>query len=180
MLTKDVNLAIEILKNNGVIVYPTDTVYGIGCVINSIPGVRRIFEIKKRNFSKPLSVAFFDIESAKKFVFMNAEQEEFITERINEPYTFILPKKDEISDLVTSNKKTVGVRIPNNETVKKILRNVGPIITTSANLSGKKPPSKVDEIDENIKNAVDMVLEGDCKFKFPSRIIDLISFKIVR
>jgi len=180
MLTRDVNLAIEVLRNNGVIVYPTDTVYGIGCMINSIQGVRRVFEIKKRNFSKPLSVAFLDIESAKKFVFMNAEQEKFITEHINQPYTFILPKKDEISDLITANKKTVGVRIPNNKIVKKIVQSVGPIITTSANLSGKKPPSKVDEIDENIKSAVDIVLEGECQFKFQSRVIDLISFTIIR
>lgn len=180
MLTKDVNLAIEILKSNGVIVYPTDTVYGIGCMISSGSGVRRVFEIKKRNFSKPLSVAFSDIESAKKFVLMTEDQEKYIRERLNEPYTFVLPKKDEIPDIVTSNKKTVGVRIPNNETVKALTRTAGPIITTSANISGKKPPSVVEEIDENIKNAVDLVLEGECRFRFPSKVVDMESLRILR
>lgn len=180
MLTKDVNLAIEILKRGGVIAYPTDTIYGLGCMINFIFGVRRIFKIKKRNFSKPLSVAFSDIESAKKFVLMTEEQEKYIREHLNEPYTFVLPKKNKIPDIITSNKKTVGVRIPNNETVKALTKAVGPIITTSANISGKKFPSVVDEIDENIKNSVDLVLEGECKFKFPSKVIDMKSLRILR
>lgn len=179
IITSDVDLAVKFLNSGKVICYPTDTVYGIGCRINFLESVRRIFEIKRRSFEKPLSVAFHDLEQLKKFVILTEKQENFITENLNLPYTFIVEKKSEISDLITANTKFVGVRIINDPVVKKLTKDY-PIITTSANLSEKPPARCFEEIDEKIVNAVDLILKGECKYKKPSTVIDLIKFEIRR
>ena len=95
------NPAIDAIKEGKIIIYPTDTVYGIGCGIYS-KNIKKIFEIKKRS-SKPLSVAFQNIETLKEYVVMDAVQEKFIRENLVNPYTFILKKKDKIPDETEQN-----------------------------------------------------------------------------
>jgi len=179
IITDDLNLSIKFLDKGKIICYPTDTVYGIGCRINFLDSVKRIFEIKKRRFDKPLSVAFYDLNQAKKFVNLSDEMEKFINENLDKPYTFIVPKTEKIPDIVTANKDSVGIRIINNEIVKALTKKY-PIITTSANISNKPPAKSYDEIDEKIREGVDLILIGECKYKKVSTIIDLINFKIIR
>ncbi len=179
IITSDLNLAVKFLDEGKVICYPTDTVYGIGCRINFPESIKRIFEIKKRDFTKPLSVAIHDLNKAKKFVKLDDEMEKFIKQHSDKPYTFIVPKTDKISDIITANKDVVGIRIINDEKVR-VLTEKYPVITTSANISSKPPAKNFEEIDERIKNAVDLILTGECKYKTPSTIIDLGNFKIIR
>lgn len=181
VITSDVDLVVKFLNSGKVICYPTDSVYGIGCRINFLESVKRIFEIKRRNFKNPLSVAFYDLDQLKKFVILNEKQENFIKEHLNLPYTFIVERKsaDEIPDIITANTSFVGVRIINDDVVKQLTKDY-PIITTSANLSGKPPAKCFEEIDEKIKNAVDLILKGECKYKKPSTVIDLIKFEVKR
>ncbi|MFN3527615.1 MAG: L-threonylcarbamoyladenylate synthase [Candidatus Altarchaeaceae archaeon] len=180
IVTSDVNLGVKFLNLGKVIIYPTDTVYGIGCRINFSDSIKRIFEIKKRKFDKPLSVAFHDLNQLKEFVILNEKQENFIKEHLNLPYTFIVEKNPEkISDIITGNKNFVGVRIINHEIVRELTKEY-PIITTSANLSGKPPAKSFEEIDNEIAEKVDLILKGECKHKKPSTVIDLIKFKIIR
>lgn len=180
IITSDVNLAIKFLDSKKIICYPTDTVYGIGCRINFTESVKKIFEIKERSYNKPLSVAFYDLNQAKDFIILDNKQENFIKEHIDQPYTFIVKKnKQKISDLITANTEFVGIRIINNEIVKKLTEKY-PIITTSANLSGNKYTSSFEQIDEKIKERVDLILKGECKYKKPSCVIDLINFEIKR
>jgi len=120
IITSDLNLAIKFLDEGKIICYPTDTVYGIGCRINFIESVKKIFEIKKREVTKPFSIAIYDLNQAKKFVKLNDEMENFIKQHLDKPYTFIVPKTDKISDIITANKDVVGIRIINNEIVKSL------------------------------------------------------------
>ncbi|ODS41994.1 MAG: threonylcarbamoyl-AMP synthase [Candidatus Altiarchaeales archaeon IMC4] len=167
----------EILKKGGIIVYPTDTVYGIGCMIET-PSVERIFQIKKKPRS-PLSVAFSDVESAEKFVYMSGQQRAFIEEHQNEPYTFILKAKDNVPERVASG--TLGIRIPDCLFVRKITKLAGPIITTSANTHRGPPPSDFAEIEKGILASADLAIDGGrCKFGRPSRIIDLTTNEVLR
>ncbi len=169
------------IKEGKIVIYPTDTVYGIGCDINS-DSVKRIFEIKKRNSEKPLSIAFSDFDMAKKYVFLEEKDERFIKEHIHEPYTFIVGKKKNVPDIVTSGKEGVGVRIIDHVVTRGIIDAVGiPIITTSANISGRKPPRSVEEIDDEIKREVDIIIDsGPCRVGKPSKIIDLRSREVLR
>lgn len=176
-----VSLASEMVKEGSTIIYPTDTVYGLGCALGQEEG--RIFELKRRDWDKPLSLAFPDLEMVKEYVELGKEGEKFIKERLGEPYTFIVKKRqDKISDIVTAGKKTVGVRIPHHVICKKIIEKVGkPIITTSANFSGAPAPCKVEELNPILKEDVDVIVDaGECELGKPSTVIDIKSGKILR
>ena len=169
------------VREGRILIYPTDTVYGLGCSINAGDSIKKIFGIKKRSLTNPLSIAFPDLEMVKGFTHLSSEEKEFIKKHIDEPFTFIVGKKG-ISEVITAGRDTVGIRIPNHRVVKELLHSAKiPIITTSANISGNKAPAKVDEIDEGIKDSVDIILDsGPCKLGAPSRVIDLSTGKILR
>lgn len=169
------------MLGGGILIYPTDTVYGLGCSINARESIKKIFEIKKRSLMNPLSVAFSDLKMAKGFTLLTPEGEEFIKKHIDEPFTFIVEKKN-IPDVITAERDTVGIRIPNHPVVKELLHAAKiPVITTSANISGDNAPAKVDEIDEGIKESVDIILDsGPCRLGAPSKVIDLSTGKILR
>lgn len=179
IITTDINLAVKFLDQGKIICYPTDTVYGIGCRINFLDSIKKIFEIKKRELNKPLSVAFNSLEHAKKWVILTEGQENFIKQNINLPYTFIVEKRENVLPIITSNTNFVGIRIINDDVVDKLTTSY-PIITTSANLSGKPPAKNFEEIDEEIKEKVDLILKGECRYKKPSTVIDLKNFEIKR
>ena len=173
--------AADFLRRGKILIYPTDTVYGLGCSIES-PGVERVFEIKKRGRDMPLSVAFSSIEMVEEYAIVGDEERKFIVDNIDEPYTFILKKKERIPDAVTAGKDTVGARIPNHAVVRAFIEKAGvPIITTSANVSGEAPPASVDEISDEIKEAVDLIIDsGPCRVGKPSKVVDLRSGKVLR
>jgi len=177
-----VSHAAKAILEGNIIIYPTDTVYGLGCSISSEDSVKRIFEIKGRSPAKPLSIAFPDVESAKKYAFLEAKDEEYIKKNINEPLTFIVRKKELVPDYVTAGMETVGIRIPDNKIVKEMLLSAKiPVITTSANISGEKAPAAFQEINKEILEKVDLAIDsGTCRAKVPSKIVNLLTGKVLR
>ena len=172
--------ATDVLARTGVIVYPTDTVYGIGCVLER-ECVRRVYGLKGRDFGSPLSVVFPNLEEVRHYTDVSPEQEEYVRREHMNGTTFILEKRD-IPDYVTAGLNTVGVRIPDNRVCQALTDAVGPIVSTSANPSGEKAPDRVGEIEDSITEGVDLVLDaGPCRYGRPSRIIDLTrGFKVLR
>jgi L-threonylcarbamoyladenylate synthase len=164
---------VDVLDEGGVIVYPTDTVYGIGCILEPQP-VARVYSIKKRSSDMPLSVAFSSLEMVRHYTDLTAEQEEYIKKHVTEPYTFIVLKKN-IPDYVTAGNPTVGVRIPASKICEKIINTIGqPITTTSANISGRPTPAGIEEASLDVLENVDLVVDaGPCRTGTPSTIIDL-------
>lgn len=169
--------AVEILKKGGVIAYPTDTIYGIGCDALNQRAIERVFKLKGRDYSKPLLIACLDLKMIKKHANLPTRFEKMMNKILPGPYTILLNKKETISDLVTAGLKKVGVRIPDNETCLKIIKEFGsPIITTSANISGGAEVHSYQEL--NIP--VDFVVKGKCRYKQSSTIFDPESKKILR
>ena len=169
--------AVKILKKGGVIAYPTDTLYGIGCDALNQPAVKKVFELKGREYSKPMSIACSNIEMVKKYADVSPMAEKIIKELLPGPFTILLNKKKLISDLVTAGHKKVGVRIPDNELCLKIIQEINrPIITTSANISGQKDISDF----KNLEISVDFIVKGKCKHNQPSTVFDSIDKKILR
>ncbi|RLI91702.1 MAG: threonylcarbamoyl-AMP synthase [Candidatus Altiarchaeales archaeon] len=170
----------EILEGK-IFVYPTDTVYGIGCGISFEEKIKEIYEIKKRSFDKPVSIAFSDLGVLKSYTILSKEEEEFIKKNYDKGYTFVVRKKrGKIPEIVSKGSK-VGVRIIPLKLIQGIIRESMPIITTSANLSGKKAPAKISEIEKEILKRVDFILDGGkCKLGKPSRVIDLETMEILR
>jgi len=181
---KDIEYVTEVLRDDGIIIYPTDTVYGLGCNINSCNIIKKIDLIKGREKNKPYSLAFSDIDMVKRYSLMSKEQEIFIRKHIKEPYTFILEKRKNVPDFVTKNRYGVGVRIPNYNVCRLLIKYYGyPIISTSANVSGKYPPSNPKEIDVGVVEKVDLIVDsGICYFGRPSSVVDLTKkeIKVIR
>lgn len=169
------------IKSGEVFVYPTDTVYGIGCDATNEKAVRRIVEIKDRDAGKPLSVAFCDVNQMLGYVSASAAEKREIAGKLPGPYTFIITNKS-LPKVVTAGFETVGARVPDYAPILRLIKAAGvPIITTSANISGKPPACSVDEVPESVLKKVDFALDGGkCCSGKPSTVIDLATGKRLR
>ena len=179
----DVSKAIKALKNGEIIVYPTDTLYGLGADIYNDDAVCRIFKIKKRPTNMPLSIAVSDYNELDKIAFTNEKIKNIANIFLPGKLTLILKKKDSVSDIVTAGLDKVAVRIPDNQITLELLSNFGPITATSANIHGQRTLGIISEInmqfeDEDIAEYLDIGrLDGH-----PSTIIDMTGkeIKVIR
>ena len=153
----------EILQNDGVIAFVTDTVWGIGCLPTSEKAVQRIYEIKKREAKKPLILMSDDIYPLFDYVKQPIEKQaqRLIKDHFPGALTLVVEKSENTPDFITSNMNTVGIRVPNNDTFAKICQSIdGRVLaTTSANLSGEAPALTYEEAIEYIGDKVDLVIE---------------------
>ena len=130
--------ALNILRQGGTIVYPTDTVYGLGCNATDEFAVRHIYDIKQRG-PKPMPVIVKNMAWVEEVVFLNDDQRKLCAKFWPGKFTLIFPKREIIPDIVTTGLPSVGVRIPDFHFTDKLLTAFGyPLISTSANLSGGK------------------------------------------
>ena len=155
----------EDLKKGKLIIYPTDTVYGVGGIITNEETIKNIYKAKDRSFSSPLIAL---VSSAEKI-------EKLMKTFWPGGLTIILESKDIVPPIMISNGKTVGVRMPDHETALKIIESAGGILpTTSANISGEATPRSYDELDEEFKKRVDIIVDGGkCPIGTASTIIDM-------
>ena len=165
--------AIKVLADGGVVLYPTDTVYGLGANIFDNSAVKRVFKIKQRSLLKPLSILISDVEAIDLVAKVSLSQKEVINNYLPGPYTFILKKNPVVPRVVTSGSSYVGVRVPDND-IARSLASIFPITTTSANVSDDEMLSTPDEILEQLDCDVDLVIDvGELKSKRASMIVDL-------
>lgn len=176
---KAVEKAIEFLQRGQVVVCPTDTVYGLIADATNDKAVQRIFNIKGREKGKPLPVFVKNVEMAKKYARIDKDTEGFLEEIWPGKITVALPSNDgsNLSPLVSGNKNTIGLRIPDNKIIKEILEKFGkPITGTSANVAGLPSTVKIDELFKQFEDREmrpDLVLNGgDLPESNPSTIID--------
>jgi len=179
----DLSKAITSLLNGKIIVYPTDTLYGLGADIFNKDAVKKIFEIKKRPFKNPLPIAVSDYNMIEKIAFIDENSSKIIKSFLPGKLTLILRKKDTIPNIITGNTEKVAVRIPNNKIALKILEDFGPITATSANLHGLKTPAFINDIRMQFPlDDVAVYLDVGKLEGLPSTIIDASSndVKIIR
>jgi L-threonylcarbamoyladenylate synthase len=142
----DFSKAIDALKKGMIVVYPTDTLYGLGADVFNIEAVRKVFQIKKRPFDSPISVAISNISELEEIAVLNNKSRNLVEEFLPGKLTLILNKKKIIPDLVTAGLKKVAVRIPDSKIALKLLSEFGPLTATSANIHGKKTPVIIKDI----------------------------------
>lgn len=167
--------AIEVLNNKGIIIFPTDTVMGIGCRIDSEEALRRLFEIKKRDFSQAVPVLVSSIEMVKEYVSTFPKRvEELMEKYLPGGLTVVLPcKKEKVLPLIRGNGDTIGLRIPDYPMIRSIIENLNtPIVGTSANFHGKPSAVKAEDLDEELIKLVDYVVPGDALGGQSSTVID--------
>ena len=152
---------INCLKNNGIAIFPTDTVYGIGTVYNNPKGIERIYEVKQRDRSKPIIALISDISHLDKLVNLEEENPGNISEIMEKYWPGELTIVFDKSKYNVAKDNTIGVRIPGDEILLRIIESCGGIVfTTSANISGEKSPAKIEDISYDILKKTDFILDG--------------------
>jgi len=175
---------VQILNGGGVIIYPTETLYGLGCDATNPQALLKLYTLKKRPFGKVFPILVKDFNMLSEYANVNPDQKKMIS-KTKTPTNFILKAKN-LSPLATKN-HTAAFRIAKHSWVKKLFKNFDkPLISTSANLSGKDPlsdPSQYQEIFSKDASLIDAVISyGINKKKKGSKIVDLTSrpYKIIR
>lgn len=183
---EELKRVVNILDNDGVIIFPTDTVYGIGCNCFSTKAIKKIFSYKKRPNNKPINVLTDNYEKILSVVKeIKPKENELINKYMPGALTIILKKNEAISPLLTANLDTIGVRIPANSIALKILESVNyPLATTSANISGEESGIKLADFEVDFADKVDAIIDGgESKLKVASTIVqvdDKDNIKILR
>ncbi len=165
--------AVDLLKNNGVIVYPTDTIYGFGCDIYSAKAVERIYKIKKK---KATGFSFIcpNLKEISKYAIVPTHAYRTIKKLLPGPYTFIFKATKMVPKKLIPNKKTVAIRIPDNKVCQELVNELGhPIVTTSVNLSSQPHFSDPLEIEKHFDEKVDLIIDAGILQNEPSTVVDL-------
>jgi len=169
-----VRRAAVIIRQGGVVVYPTETVYGLGCDPVDVDAARRICIIKGRA-DKPLPVACADIEAVKRIVHFSPAAERIAAQFWPGPLMLVLPAKVEYSIWITHGGSTLGVRVPDHAVARRLAKlSGGAVVSTSANKSGEPPPTSARAAMEQLGGEVDLVLDGGpSPLTQPSTVLDL-------
>ncbi|MBR6196034.1 MAG: threonylcarbamoyl-AMP synthase [Bacteroidaceae bacterium] len=177
MLQDEVKKAVEVLKQGGVILYPTDTIWGIGCDATNPEAVKKVYEIKRRSDSKALICLVDSDARLTRYVRNVADVTWNMIELAEKPLTVIFDNATGLAPNLLAEDGSVGIRITKEEFSKELcFRFQKPIVSTSANISGEPTAQTFDAISDEIKNAVDYVVRYNqrCKEKHkPSSIIKM-------
>ena len=182
----NIKRALDSLKRGGIVVFPTDTAYGIGCSLSDEEAVSRLYTLRRRPINKAVPVLVGSLEMAKKYFRSDIPRKVSDLMRTHWPggLTIIYYcKKELVPESVRAGGETVGLRMPDNKLILKIINELGePILGPSANFSGKPTPFSYSELDDYLKKSADFVLRGKCKTKQASTVVDVTSseWKILR
>lgn len=166
---------VDTLKGGGIIAYPTDTTYGIGCSIFNKKGIERIYLLKQREKKKPFSFICSDLSEVARYAKVSNYAFKILKRHLPGPYTFVIDATSIVPDLLVTKQKTVGIRIPDNRICFALVKELGhPIITTSANLSGEEPIGDPYLVELNMGKQLDAVVDGGILSADVSSVVSLI------
>lgn len=167
--------AAEVLKAGGLVVYPTDTAYGLGGNALDKKVIKKVYEIKGRDFTKPTHVIVRNWQMIEQLCYPNKLAKKLYDKFLPGPLTLILPKRPSVPDILTANLPTLGVRIPNNHVTMKLSSHLSfPYTTPSANRAGEPTPYSINEVKKVLDiSKVDLILNaGKLPKVLPSTIVD--------
>jgi len=175
--------AVDILRDGGIIIYPTDTVYGLGCDLFNKRGIDKIYEIKRRSRKQPLSFVCADLKDISRYARVSDFAYKTMKRLLPGPYTFILEASRLVPKIILPKRQTTGIRVPDNQICLSIVRELGqPIISTSVTIEDGEVLNNPSEIKEKFSHCVDLIIDGGVLTSEPSSIISLVddSIEIIR
>jgi len=166
--------AVDMLRQGSVIVYPTDTVYGLGCDLFNKKGIEKIYEIKRRSKKQPLSFVCADLKDISHYALVSNFAYKVLRRYLPGPFTFILEASRQVPKILLQKRTTVGIRVPDNLICATLVRELGnPIINTSAKIAEDEILSDPAEIEKKMKQ-VDLVIDGGILVSEKSSVISLV------
>jgi tRNA threonylcarbamoyl adenosine modification protein (Sua5/YciO/YrdC/YwlC family) len=174
-----ISLGVKALKKGELIIYPTDTLYGLGCDIHNKSAIDEIYLLKKMNKKKPLSFICYDFKQVSEYANVSNFAYKTMRYLTPGPYTFILPATNKVPKLLKTKQKTVGIRIPDCLFARELVSEFGsPILSTSISNSENQYYSDPLEINDIYRNRISLVFSMGITYSQPSTIIDLRNDKI--
>lgn len=171
---RNVKRAVEALKSGGIIVYPTDTTYALGCDLFDKRAVEKILSIKRMPKDKLLSLICPDLKTVSQYGFVSNQSYKLMKRCLPGPYTFVLKATQLVPRIMMTRQKTIGVRMPQDNIALAIVTELGhPIITASAALPGEEAMSEPYEINARVGHVVEVVIDAGIILPNPSTIVDL-------
>ena len=173
---RHITRAVELLRDGGVIIYPTDTVYGLGCSVENTRAIERIHLIKRQRDDKPFSFVCSDLTHISEYAHVSNPAFKIMRRLIPGPYTFILPaaRMRQLPRVLVSKRKTVGIRVPDSPVTLALVGALGhPVLSTSVTLEDGAPMGDPDLIAENFNNQVDIILDSGPLGDISSTELDL-------
>ena len=166
-----------IVASHGMVIYPTDTLYGIGCDAADSRAVQKVYDLKGRDYSKPCSVICPGLDAIDQSVKLTPEAKKLVSQLIPGPYTFVAKARMSLP----FQSETIAFRIPEGRFAEIVAQLGIHFISTSANLSGQSAVSRFNELSMSLMQKADLSVDGgECKYAGPSTIIDLEKMKILR
>lgn len=171
--------ALAVLEAGGLVAFPTDTVYGLGCPVFNGAAAERLYRVKERPADKAIAVLLGVVDDLVRVAMDVTPPAARLAARFwPGPLTLVVPKHPDIPPAVSSG-ETVGVRIPDHDLARRLLRLAGPLAVTSANLSGQASPSTADEVLEQLEGRVDLVIDGGrTPGGVPSTVVDCVALPV--
>jgi tRNA threonylcarbamoyl adenosine modification protein (Sua5/YciO/YrdC/YwlC family) len=176
---RHISHAVEVMRAGGVIVYPTDTVYGLGCDISSKEAIKRVQAIKGRSHKKPMSFVCADLTHVSKYAHVSNHAYRILKRFLPGPYTFVLPATRETPRILQTKQKTVGLRVPDHPVPIALVSELGnPILSTSANRSNEDVLTDPAEVASALGGQVDLVLDCGPLPVIPSSVVSLLNDQV--
>ncbi|OGP87817.1 MAG: threonylcarbamoyl-AMP synthase [Deltaproteobacteria bacterium RBG_19FT_COMBO_43_11] len=171
--------AVEVLRQGGIIIYPTDTVYGLGCDLSNKKGIEKIYELKKRNKKKPLSFVCSDLKHISRYAKVTDYAYKTMKRLLPGAYTFILEASRLVPKIILPKRSTTGIRVPDNQICLALVREFGqPIISTSVKTAQGEILGDPYAIKEYFDRVVDLIIDGGIIMPEPSSVISLVDDNI--
>ena len=177
-MKEQVDLAAAVLKKGGVILYPTDTVWGIGCDATNAAAVERVYALKQSGDKKSMLVLVASVNDAARYTGRVPSVAWDLMEMADKPLTLILPGAAGVAANLIPEEGTIGIRVPTDEFCQALLRRLGrPLVSTSANVTGQPTPMRYEEIAVEVREAVDFAVNPSCESRSathrPSSLISI-------
>ena len=168
--------AVEILRGGGIVIYPTDTVYGMGCDLFNKKGIDRIYEIQRRDRKKPLSFVCADLKDISRYARVSDDAYKIMKRLLPGPYTFVLEASRLVPKIILPKRQTTGIRVPDNRICQALVTEMGsPVISTSVKDGGSELLSDPRMIEELFGKRVDMIIDGGIIAAAPSSVVSLLA-----
>jgi L-threonylcarbamoyladenylate synthase len=177
--TTDIEQTVDVLKNGGVIIIPTDTVWGLACSVESAEGIKKFYEIKNREPEKPTAILVGSFEQAENYGQVNDRAKELTDMHWPGALTIVVESAKTVPASIKGNTNSVGLRWPNVDLITQLTQALGAgLVTGSANFSGDPSPFKKSELNPELIKKVDLVFDGECGGQPPSTVVDCTKEKI--
>lgn len=173
VLENQMNEICDVIQKGGIVAFPTETVYGVGIHFNDEEALERLMEAKNRDYSKAITLMVADKKDISQYAYISPQAQKMINQFMPGMITLIFKKKESVRDSMTNGKSTIGIRIPDSEFVLSLLKKVGPMLVTSANLSQHSNTTSTQEVLNQLDGRIDLVVDGKTSDNIASTVVDV-------